>query len=307
MGVEGAYRPVRPGRPMRPRSRRGLWWTWLIPATALTAVFTVYPAIESVRTSAYDWAGYGPKTYVGGDNYRALWDDGVFHDALVNTVLFAVVTAVGTVVVGTAIALVLERRRPFSGLLKAVVFMPVVIPIVFTGLVWVYGLDTDLGWINTELAKLSPGLARGWLSDPSLVMATISVVTIFQFAGLPMIIVLAALEEISPEVREAATIDGAGPLRQARYISLPLARDVILTLLLLQLLYGFRVFDQVFVMTQGGPGLSSEVMSTYVYRQAFTLQHFGLGAAGAVVTCVLMVVVAMAYLTVFRTSRTARA
>jgi raffinose/stachyose/melibiose transport system permease protein len=188
-----------------------------------------------------------------------------------------------------------------------VIFLPVVLPIVFTGLVWVYGLDTDLGAVNTLLDSIHPGLGQPWLSDPSHVMWTIELVTILQFAGLPMIIILAALEDVPKEILEAAALDGAYALRRARDISLPLVRDVILTMLLLQLMYGFKVFDQVFVMTGGGPGNASEVMSTYVYRQAFTLQHFGLGAAGAVVTCVVVIAVSMAYVTVFRGGRIARA
>jgi raffinose/stachyose/melibiose transport system permease protein len=291
----------------RIRRGRGGWWLWLLPATALTALFTLYPAIGSVRLSFYDWAGTGPQHYTGLANYRTLIHDGVFHNALVNTILFAVVTAVGTVGLGTMLALYIHRRLPLAGIFKALIFLPVVLPIVFTGLVWQYGLDTDLGWVNSSLDSIHQGLGQGWLSNPSLVMWTIELVTILQFSGLPMIIILAALQDVPKEVEEAAMLDGAYSLRRARDISLPLVRDVILTMVLLQLMYGFKVFDQVFVMTGGGPGNSSEVMSTYVYRQAFTLQHFGLGAAAAVVTSVLVIVVSMAYLSVFRARSISRA
>src|SRR3954452_8247119 len=259
---EAASRTFEIPRPRRLRRRGGrrAWWLWLLPAAALTALFTVYPAIASVRLSLYDWAGYGAKTYTGAENYRTLWDDGVFHTALWNTFLFAFGTAIGTVAVGTAIALYLNRRGPLSASLKAVTFLPVILPIVFTGLVWVFGLDTDLGWINTTLDSIHRGWGQGWLSNPSLVMGTIIVKTILQFSGLPMIIVLAALEDVPREVNEAAILDGAYGIRRARDISLPLVRDVILTITLLQIMFGFKVFDQVFVMTNGGPGRSSEVL-----------------------------------------------
>jgi raffinose/stachyose/melibiose transport system permease protein len=295
-------------RPQRERQAgRGLWWAWLVPATALTALFTVYPALAAIRLSAYQWPGYGPQVYVGAANYRALFAAPVFKQALGNTISFAVVTALGTVGVGTAIALVLDSRMPLSRVLKAVIFLPVILPIVFTGLVWEYGLDTDLGWVNNLLNAIHHGLGQGWLSNPSLVMWTIEIVTILQFAGLPMIIILAALEDVPREIHEAALVEGANAWRRARYISLPLVKDVILTMILLQLMYGFKVFDQVFVMTNGGPGNASQVMSTYVFNEAFTLQHFGLGAAGAVTTSLIVIVVSMAYLTVFRTGRIERA
>jgi raffinose/stachyose/melibiose transport system permease protein len=306
-----ASRPLAQGRRRGARARldreRRRWWLWLLPAAGLTLLFTVYPAFGSVRLSLYDWAGYGPKTYTGGANYRDLWHDGTFHTALWNTITFAFVTAIGTVAIGTALALYISRRGPLSRTLKALIFMPVILPIVFTGLVWVFGLDTDFGWVNNVLDSIHRGWGQGWLSNPSLVMWTIDVTTILQFTGLPMIIVLAALEDLPKEVDEAAMLDGAYGLRRARDISLPLVRDVILTITLLQIMYGFKIFDQVFVMTNGGPGRSSEVLSTYVYREAFVLQHFGLGAAGAVVTCVVVVVVSMVYLSIFRTGKIGRA
>src|SRR3954464_4544137 len=156
---EAASRTFEIPRPRRLRRRGGrrAWWLWLLPAAALTALFTVYPAIGSLRLSLFDWGGYGPQSYVGGANYRELWQDGAFHTALWNTVGFAFVTAIGTVAIGTALALFINRHGPLSKTLKALIFLPVILPIVFTGLVWVFGLDTDFGWVNTELNRIHQG------------------------------------------------------------------------------------------------------------------------------------------------------
>ncbi len=279
------------------------WLAWLLPAAALTAVFTVYPGIAAARLSLYSYAGYGDETWVGLRNYKVLFADPTFRSSLWHTVQFAVVTAVGTVVVGTLIAVHLNRQNRYSRFIKAMVFLPVILPVVFTGLVWVFGLDANFGWVNSLLENLHAGWGQAWLSNPSLVMWTVEFVTVLQFSGLPMIIVLAALQDVPAEVQEAASLDGVSAFQRLRYITLPLVKDVILTVLLLQVMYGFKVFDQVFVMTRGGPGHASEVTSTYVYREAFQLQHFGLGAAGAVVTCLVVVLVSMAYLSVFRPGR----
>lgn len=273
----------------------------------LTVVLTVYPALESIRLSAYEWKGYGEAKWVGVKNYARLFEDPVVWTALGNTALFAVVTTVGTVAVGALLALIIHRQLPLARLYTALIFLPVILPVVFTGLVWVFNLDTNFGWVNALLRAINPELAQGWLSDPALVMWTISITTIFQFAGFPMIIVLAGLQEVPQEVQEAATLDGVNARQRVFHIVLPLIKDVLSGVALLQLLAGFRVFDQVYVMTRGGPGTSSQVMSTYVYREAFQLQHFGMGAAGAVVTCLLVVVVSMVYMSVFTTGRISRA
>lgn len=286
------------GAPRHPQ-----WWLWLMPLVALTALLTVYPALDAIRLSAFEWKGYGEETWVGARNYERLVNDRVALRALSNTIFFSVVTTVGTVVVGTVIAMLINRRLPLSRFFKAVIFLPVILPVVFTGLAWVFSLDTNFGWVNGFLRAVSPELAQGWLSDPTLVMWTISITTVFQFAGLPMILVLAGLGDIPQEVQEAATLDGVNGFQRTRHITLPLLRDVLISVTLLQLLAGFRVFDQVYVMTRGGPGTSSEVMSTYVFREAFVQQHFGQGAAAAVVTALLVAVAAMAYMSVFATGK----
>lgn len=306
--IDGARTLVRPAtRKRHHRYRRHAWWTWMLPAALLTALFTVYPAVASVRVSFYQYAGYGPKTFTGIGNYRALWQDPTFRGAMWHTVQFAVVTAVGTVLIGGLLALHFSTRPVLGRTMRALVFFPVMLPVVCTGLVWVFGLDANFGWVDLLLSHISPSLAQGWLSSPSLVMWTIEAVTILQYSGLPMIIILAALQDLPAEVLEAAELDGVTRFQRVRYITVPLVRDVLVTITLLQLMYGFKVFDQVFVMTHGGPGNSSQVLSTYVYQQAFQLQHFGLGAAGAVVTSLLIIVVSMAYISVFRTDRMSHA
>ncbi len=286
-------------------SRR--WVVWLLPAVVLTLFFTLYPVFEAVRLSFFSWRGFGDQTFVGADNYAELLGDPVGRTALWNTLLFAVLTAVGTVVVGGAVAIALDRHIPMSSFFKNVIFLPVILPVVFTGLVWVYGMDANFGWLNQMLGAISPRLQQAWLSDPDIAMYSIIGMTILQFAGFPMVVIMAALGDVSREVHEAATVDGVSELQRVRYVTLPIIKDVILTILLLQLLYGFKVFDQVFVMTGGGPGRATEVMSTYVHRQAFTLQQFGLGAAAGVVTSVVVVALSMTYQSVFGTRRMSRA
>ncbi len=190
---------------------------------------------------------------------------------------------------------------------KFLIFLPVLLPIVFTSLVWAFFLDGNFGGINDLLARIHPSLSRPWLGDPATVNLTIILVSVLQFAGFPMVILIAALRDIPRYIHEAATIDGVSVLQRVRHISIPHIRDVIATITLIQFMFGFRVFDQVFVMTRGGPGRLSEVAATFVWREAFVNRRFGYATAQAIVTSLVIAGLSMAYLTIIRTKRLERA
>jgi len=209
-----------------PSPRSGHRWTlWIVPAVVVTALFTIYPILESIRLSFYSWKGFGAQRFVGLANYQRLLDDEVALRALWNTVLFAVLTTAGTVVLGAIIAIAIDRRVFLASAFKRLVFLPVILPVVFTGLVWVYAMDANFGWVNQLLRTISPALEQAWLSDPGLVMLTIIATTILQYTGFPMIIILAALQDIPRDVHEAATLDGVSESQRAVHVSLPLVRE----------------------------------------------------------------------------------
>jgi ABC-type sugar transport system permease subunit len=274
------------------------WIAYLVPAAVLTGLFLVYPLISTVRLALFDWAGYGPQHFVGGKNFKDLLHDGDATTAVLHSLEFAVVTTLVTVGVGTAIALALYSKVRGSRVFQFAIFLPVILPSTFIALTWANGFDPIFGWF-TELLHLV-GISSPWLGDRNTGIFAVSLAYILQTTGFPMIIVLAALGDIPPEIQEAATLDGAGPLRRAIKVSLPLVRDAVTTVALLQLIWGFTNFDFAFAMVNGGPGTGTDVASTFVFFQAFINHRFGYGAAAAVYTSALLAMLAMVALTIFR-------
>jgi ABC-type sugar transport system permease subunit len=271
---------------------------FILPALALTGFFILYPALGSLRYSLLDWAGYGPERYVGVDNFTELASDPLAWDAVLHSSLFALVTTVVEVTVGTAIALALDRKVFGHKTFKLLIFLPWILPTAFVALSWANGYDPYFGWV-VAITDLF-GMEHAWLNDSHAVLFAVAIAPILQSTGFVMIVVMGALGDVSSEIHEAATLDGVSEPQRARHVSLPLVRDAVATMALLQFLWGFTNFDYVYIMTSGGPGTASEVTSTFVYSQAFENARFGYACAAAVVTTVLMGAFAMFYTTLIR-------
>lgn len=279
-------------------SRTARWGLFILPAVALTGSFVLYPALESLRYSLLDWAGYGPERYVGLDNFTELASDPLGRDAVWHSTLFAVVTTMVEVTVGTAIALALDRKVFGHKTFKLLIFLPWILPSAFVALAWANGYDPYFGWVGAITGMF--GLEHAWLNDPRAALFAVAVAPILQSTGFAMVVVMGALADVPWDIHEAATLDGVSELQRVRYVSLPLVRDAVATVALLQFLWGFTNFDYVYIMTGGGPGTASEVTSTFVYSQAFENARFGYACAAAVATTVLMGAFAMFYTTLIR-------
>jgi ABC-type sugar transport system permease subunit len=274
------------------------WLVYLLPAFVLTGLFVLYPAIGSVRLSFFSWPGYGPKQSVGLRNFKDLLADANLRGAAFHSLEFALITTVLCVGVGTAIALALDRKIRGHRVFQFIIFLPVILPSTFIALAWANGYDPYFGWATQVLSVF--GLSHNWLADPQTTILALALPYVLQSVGLPMIIVLAALGEIPSEIHEAATLDGVSAVRRARSISLPLVRDAVSTVALLLFIWGYTNFEFSFIMSNGGPGSSGDMVGTFVYDEAFQRQRFGYAAAAAIVTSVILAIAAMIYLTIFR-------
>jgi len=287
------------GLAARPQARSG-FGIIAVPAAILSALFVMVPALGSVLLSFFSWNGVGEPTFVGVLNYSDLLDRPSFGHALSNTVLFAVLLTGGTVAIGTLLAAAIDRRVTAWRLFKFVFFLPVILPMTVTGIFWAGALDVHFGVVNEVLRLVDPSLPRPWLAEPSTAVVTIVLVAIWQFAGFPMIIVLAAMQAISADVHEAATLDGISARQRLTAITLPLIKPVLATVVLLQLIWAFNAFDIIWVMTRGGPGDATSVLGTTIYRQAFALADFGGASAIATVSSLIIMTISLVYLRYFR-------
>lgn len=278
-------------------------YVFLAPAFVLMAVFLAYPLIESLVLSLYQWNGIAPRQYIGLENFQMLLEDEVFFLALKNNAIFSVFTTAGTVTLGFLLALAIERRVRGWRYFKVIYFLPVMMSTTVVGLLWGRLLDPTFGPINDILRSIGWANPPMWLAEPGWAMAAIIIVSIWQYAGFPMIIYLAAIEGIPQEIHEAATLDGVNWWQRALLIILPMVKNVTFTIIMLQLIFSFKVFDIVYTMTLGGPGEATNVLGIYLYRTAFKYTQFGYGSTIAVMMFVIVFVLSIFYLRGFRTER----
>jgi ABC-type sugar transport system permease subunit len=267
-------------------------------------VFLALPLFQSLILSLYRWNGISQPVWVGLDNFRhLLTDDKVFILSLKNNIIFSIFTTFGTIILGFLLALAVERRVRGWRIFKVTYFLPVMMASTVVGLLWGRLLDPTFGPLNTLLKALGWAQPPSWLGDPNLVLFSIIAVSIWQYAGFPMIIFLAAIESIPGEIHDAATIDGVNWWQRATRIILPLVMNVVVVIVMLQLIFSFKVFDVVWAMTTGGPGDASSVLGIYLYRTAFTYTQFGYGSAVAVAMFVIIFTLSMLYLRLFQPGR----
>ncbi|MFJ8545831.1 carbohydrate ABC transporter permease [Streptomyces sp. NPDC093586] len=279
------------------KARRGVgvrapWW-FIVPAIAIYLFVVVVPSARGAVFSFTDWNGLRADwSLVGADNYAAVFSDRTAQDALINTLVLAVVTMVAQNVVGLLLALGVNSMVKSRYLLRVVFFAPVVLTPLVAGYVWSFLLSPN-GAINEALRSVGmDGLAHDWLGDPETALYAIALQIVWQFAGYSMVIYLAGLQAIPAELLEAATIDGAGPWDKFRRVVLPLLNSAIVINVMLTLIGGLKQFDQVMAMTGGGPGAATETISTAIYKSAFTTGDFPFSITLAVVMTMVIAVLA---------------
>ncbi|MER7564691.1 carbohydrate ABC transporter permease [Streptomyces sp. NPDC048523] len=269
--------------------RRRTGYLFCLPGMAFLALFLAYPLLYTVWTSVHDvdlgqLLG-GNARFNGLDNYRTVADDPAFWHSVRLSLVFTLGSLLLQFTIGFALALLFARPFPLGGLLRSLLLVAWLLPPVVSGTLFRWMLDAESGAYN---ALLKPaGLSHDWLTDPSTSMAGVVFANVWVGVPFNMLLLLVGLHTIDPELHEAAAIDGASAWQRLRHITLPLMRPVSVTVLLLGLLYTFKVFDLVFVMTGGGPVDATRVLSLYVYEVFFTFFRFGQGAAAGLLLLVV--------------------
>jgi ABC-type sugar transport system permease subunit len=263
-----------------------------LPALALFAVFVGYPITQTMLIGFQRWNAISAPEWIGLENYRKMIDDPVFRHALfVTFVLTAAMTVLCTVLPMLVAVIFAQGWGRWGTLYRTILFIPAVISWVVTGGLWKLILEPNLGSLNTLLGRFGlEGLRHNWLGDEGLVLYVIVVVAVWQQIGLYVVIYYAGLQSIDPTLYEAARVDGASGWQQLRSVTVPMLRPVTLLVITLNLLNGVKLFDVIWVMTQGGPVNASQVLGTYMYRVAFAspgLPDFGYGSALSTVILVL--------------------
>lgn len=254
-------------------------------------IFVVLPGFMGILYSFTDWSSYSTEVnFIGLDNFRALLSSSTnYLDYIGNTLIFTVLTIVFKTIIALFLAVLLDSGvRRLAHFYRTIIFLPAVLPMIAVGLIFRSILNPSTGILNEFFRSIGwDVLAQKWLVNPDIALLSVIGVDTWKGVGYLMVILIAGLQTISPEYYEAAEIDGASFIARFRYITLPLLTPALTVITLLNLLYGLRVFDIVYVLTRGGPGHATEVVFTAVFDE-FSKGRYGVGTALSSVLFIFM-------------------
>lgn len=267
----------------------GRIWLFVLPALIPLIVFWIYPILRSVFISLTDWDYMSPTyNFVWFDNFIALWKDQRFYDALLNTVVFSVGTLIPTIVLGLGLALLLQKSFRGSGIIKFILFSPWITPTVAVSIVWTWIYEPDTGIANAILNFFGlPGLQ--WIKSSQTAMLAVIIVTVWKSLGYAMIFYLSALEKVPKELYEASGMDGAKSWQRFRDVTLPCISPTTFFLMIITMVNSLQTYDQIQILTQGGPSGSTRTLLYMYYQLGF--EEFNMGQATAVAIVLILITV----------------
>lgn len=283
-------------------SDRQLGALFLLPFVVVSCVFVLYPALDSVRLAFYSKLPFRQTfTYVGLDNFRYIFSDAVFWAAAQQALVWTAVSTVLQAVFGVAIALLLNEAVRGINVFRGLLLFPYMVPTVVIALIWRWMFNPEFGVVNAGLR--GAGIIDTniyWLSEPTWAMATTIMLNVWKFTPFVVICVLARLQSIPPELDEAAQVDGAGTWRRFLHVTLPQLKAVLAVVVVFRTIWTFNKFEEIYLLTRGGPGTSTFNLAVYAFEQATANLKLGAAAATGVVMLVFLFAGSVLYLRLLR-------
>ena len=261
-------------------------WVFILPALLGTLIFIVIPVICSFGLSFTKWDLLNPIRFVGLDNYKEIFSEALFFKIFWNTVVFAISTSVLGVIIPLILACILNSKIRGSEFYKTAYFLPFITPMIVIGVVWEWIFDPNIGLLNHILH-----LHINWLYDTHYAMPALIIVSVWKLIGYNMVIFLSSLSGISQSMFEAATIDGATPFQTFKNVTIPLLSPSIFFVVIITAISSFQVFDLIYLMTQGGPLDSTNVLVYAIYKNAF--EYFNVGKASAIAYVLFFIILVL--------------
>ena len=274
---------------------RTLPFLFIAPAVAVLLALSIYPLVYAIKVSFQTTAGQ--QVVWSFQNFTRLASDKFFLEALAHTLVYAVVALTFEIVLGLGLAVLMNEALRARSFFRAMLLVPMMLPPVVVGVVWRLMLNSNFGAINGTLKGMGINTAAlTWTASPKLAFASVIAVDIWQWTPFVFLVLLAGLQAIPQEPYEAAVIDGSSAWQTFRHVTLPLLKPAILIVLLLRTMDLLRVFDQIFILTEGGPGFATETISLYIYRTAFRFSNFGYAAAMSFVLLIITNIISLFYI-----------
>lgn len=261
-------------------------WIFILPAILGTLIFIIVPVICSFGLSFAKWDLLNPIQFVGVQNYVELFKSHLFYKILNNTVVFALSTSILGVIIPLVLASILNSKIRGSDFYKTAYFLPFITPMVVVGIVWAWIFDPNIGLLNQVLH-----IHINWLYDSKFAMPALIIVSVWKLIGYNMIIFLSSLSAISQSMFEAAKIDGANSFQTFKNVTVPLLSPTIFFVVIITAISSFQVFDLIYLMTQGGPFDSTNVLVYAIYKNAF--EYFNVGRASAIAYVLFIIILVL--------------
>lgn len=261
-------------------------WVFILPALLGTLIFIVIPVICSFGLSFTKWDLLNPIRFVGLANYKEIFSEALFFKIFWNTVVFAISTSVLGVIIPLVLACILNSKIRGSEFYKTAYFLPFITPMIVIGVVWEWIFDPNIGLLNHILH-----LHINWLYDTHFAMPALIIVSVWKLIGYNMVIFLSSLSGISQSMFEAAKIDGASPFQTFKNVTIPLLSPSIFFVVIITAISSFQVFDLIYLMTQGGPLDSTNVLVYAIYKNAF--EYFNVGKASAIAYVLFFIILVL--------------
>ncbi|MFI3300950.1 MAG: sugar ABC transporter permease [Candidatus Gastranaerophilales bacterium] len=261
-------------------------WVFIMPALIGTMIFIIIPVICSFGLSFAKWDLLNPIQFVGLANYHEIFTNQLFYKILLNTVIFALSTSVFGVIIPLLLASILNNKIRGSEFYKTAYFLPFITPMIVVGIIWQWIFDPNIGFLNQFLH-----ININWLYDTNFVMPALILVSVWKLIGYNMIIFLSALSGVSQSLYEASKIDGANPYQTFKNITVPMLSSTIFFVIIITAISSFQVFDLIYLMTQGGPLDSTNVLVYAIYKNAF--EYFKIGEASALAYVLFVIILGL--------------
>jgi raffinose/stachyose/melibiose transport system permease protein len=278
--------------------RRGSSLPFLLPALLIYGLFALYPMVDALWLSFFDWDGVSAdRDWVGLENYvQILTRDPVFWTAVQNSVIWVVLSLIIPTAIGLGFAVALDQKLRGRNVLRAALYLPAIIASIAVATMWSWMYNPFLGLVNAVLEALGlEWLIQDWLGDPDVALYSVLVAYVWQSAGVAMVLFLAGLQNVPPELKEAARVDGANHRQTFRAVTFPALMPTFVVVTVLSIISSLKVFDLVYGMTGGGPAQSTQVLALWSYTQSFRLHDYGNGMAVAMVLLAVTLLVVVPY------------
>lgn len=275
------------------RHRSEIWLAWLLllPTLVTLGVFTFYPAVHSLYLSFFDFNAFmTKKVFVGFDNYRLLALSPAYWQSLWVTFKFVLITAIPSVLLALGIATALDANPYGQNALRTIFLLPVAVSSAMAAMLWVFIYNPTSGYLNYAIHEILGVDGPNWLGETQWALAAVSITTIWKEIGFNVIFFLAGFASVPPELKEAAALDGANPVRTYWHVTLPILSPTILFVSVVTVLNSFQSFGQIHILTAGGPAGSTSTLVYNLYRDAFQNFQTGSSAAQAVILFLLMLI-----------------